>query len=118
MCREIKFRCWQLTPDEDWEMIEAENLAFENYEPLVQLLKSHKNSEIFMQYTGLKDKKGVEIYEGDISKDALGRVYKIVFHHGSFWLQMINGTYSERLHSNRQIEVIGNIYQNPELLNN
>lgn len=70
------------------------------------------------QYTGLKDKNIKQIFDGDISKDGLGRAYKITFHHGSFWLQMINGTYSERLHTNGQIEVIGNIYQNPELLNN
>ena len=68
------------------------------------------------QYTGLKDKNGKEIYEGDIIHDGL-RVYTVEFYKGGFWLNQGQKGADWQIHNiSAQSEIIGNIHENQELL--
>lgn len=83
-------------------------------------LGENKTRFFLMQYTGLKDKNGVDIYEGDIIK-VNGNLYE-VWHSGlAFGLIDKNKDFFEYMcqlcdMNGKVYEIIGNIYENPELL--
>ena len=119
MEREIKFRLWSnslkimFSPNSEighlWSIKEAPNGNIKV-----------DDGDVLMQFTGLKDKNGVEIYEGDIVRIIEAqRNYVVKFHNGCFKLFH----YNQRLNDNLwctierlfdlfwSAEIIGNIYE-------
>ena len=123
MQRTIKFRAWDKTLNKihSWSTIE-------NHFTLEELLDD--NFFEAMQYTGLKDKYGTEIYDGDYIRYSTRTINGSIYTHVCRVFQHESGTwriegYHEDNHSYETkgtvyaahliCEVIGNIYENPEL---
>ncbi len=73
--------------------------------------------EMGQQHTGLNDKNGVPIYEDDIILYSGEWIDKVVFDEGSFWVSDEKALTFLDVNI-LALEVIGNIYENPELLEN
>ena len=114
--RDIKFRAWDKSKQQmlDW-------VYFATQHSMGVFLDGDKYFAL-MQYTGLKDKNGVEIYEGDIVRVWLDtRVGDETPHNFEVKWSVQNASfevYDELLCSwlEQDLEVIGNIYENKELL--
>ena len=118
MKREIKFRAWDRKdkklygPESIYDIVAGWDFI------------DLADNQILMQYTGLKDKNGKEIYEGDIVTLPIPETdYKtretgeVVFWDVSgSWEIMHDGFRSLYAKESNQLEVIGNIYENPDLL--
>jgi uncharacterized phage protein (TIGR01671 family) len=123
--REIKFRVWD--PTNAMMLCSINSLNFngnEGYDNLCITLRRTKpeipdyEKCLVMQYTGLKDKNGIEIYEGDFYIHDNCLMVHVVKDIVSF-LEMLSdgkGTDSQELCISTGIEVIGNVHENPELL--
>ena len=136
MNREIKFRAYD-KEDEEMRYFDDENYLY--HYPFIlrleQVFKKDSNYDDYedfeykdvtdkielMQYTGLHDKNGKKIWENDIVEITRECIYDkgiIVFKNGCFFIKSkenLLALYNCKL-NNYKVKVIGNIYDNPELL--
>jgi uncharacterized phage protein (TIGR01671 family) len=112
MNREIKFRAWEFD-NNSGKMI----YGYESY-----IGEALQNAYPIMQYTGLIDKRGKEIYEGDVIKYKSFNIENSIvlvpslfeFH----WFQELKDMLDKEQYPNQcNIVVVGNIYENPHLIN-
>lgn len=124
--RGIKFRAWR-----GFEMLydvgiygkEGNHCILSTFPDRGTIVSAFHEDVVVMQYTGLKDKNGKEIYEGDIviRKEDDGRTTapeEVYFDNGGFqpFCEPCHGGTTDWKEYEKTTEVIGNIYENPELL--
>lgn len=119
--REIKFRTWDNYHHQMWNS--------ESYRELSEMLLALETGDMLsplMQYTGLKDKNGCEIYEGDIVQEENYKMVGVVQNIIDFISNRAPGLviwkkntekYGTKKKGTGKLKVIGNIYKNPNLLN-
>ncbi|MEK4758570.1 YopX family protein [Macrococcus sp. FSL W8-0367] len=77
-----------------------------------------EDDRVLMQSTGLHDKNGKEIFEGDILKSPYGFIGKVNIVEGAWYVQHKDFTNNHFLYvAQGKSEIIGNIHEHPELLN-
>ena len=121
--REIKFRAWLKEHktmvnvaeiDIDHQLIY--HYGFDDFEGNFE----NFNSIELLQYTGLKDMRGKEIYEGDIVTLHNGK-YKVIFNTEEARFVLRDDEFELEIpftnnNNNKRMEVVGNIYENSELI--
>jgi len=127
--REYKFRAWDSWWDEMYYFDFAKNIEATPDDELKGLWILHEEGSVYaiqnkikiMQYTGLKDKNGKEIYEGDLVQvldyTSWEGLYKVVWDEESL-MYVLEDAYGdkEKMCEFEHYLVRGNIYENPELL--
>lgn len=127
--REIKFRAWDkqrkemFIPDQIQNPVKTNIVIMEGGEYRMSEFKL--GEYVLMQYTGLKDRNGKEIFEGDLLKDGKSQIGQVLWAHNSYLIEWNERDYQGHRTYTKMTddcfsygEIIGNIYENPELLAN
>ena len=117
-----KFRAWRKNAQKmvnvsslDWKIDENEKESlhaiwwYSTQNALVSSADVVSDDFILMQSTGLKDKKGKEIFEGDVVRIFDEKLSKIYYSDGAFCVDILNGGTPLHAFLSEQLEVIGNI---------
>jgi len=138
MQREIKFRAWNKL-EKRMESVNFIKFFLNDYTMVSTRYRDEKSKKIYddqfaygqedgsdnvilMQFIGLHDKNGIEIYEGDIISAYNGRIKgPVIFDKRGLAFGVPNGPneiyqFSMNFLESKDIKVIGNIYENPEIL--
>ncbi len=114
--REIKFRAWHKNRKTFLDFYWAVDKLGRTFSILDKYVYDEFTDEIeLMQYTGLKDMNGVEIYEGDVVRFVTNVQIlesEVTYCHGMFTIKK----YGEKIPLFTGLKVIGNRFENPELL--
>ena len=124
--QKIKFRCWDKNKK---QMRAVRELCFDQYGTIDvycecdDINEPAKGNDSLMQFTGLLDRNGKEIYEGDIVRigdEKSEHIEVIKWVDETNWMDEkcpVNGWVNHQSIYKMPIEVIGNVNENPELLN-
>lgn len=137
MQRELKFRAWD---NKRKRFVGMGEIVFSDYgETTIEVVPNsqayigdevhdgepQRGRFVVEQFTGIQDKDGKDIYEGDLLDYGYGRILEMRFHDGAFKLGIVKTLRNKKLVScdwgelpinPRGKEVVGNIHENPELL--
>lgn len=115
--REIKFRAWY-TPFKNKKF----GTGYKYGNSVISFHDMSPDKYELEQYTGLKDKNGVEIYEGDLI-EAKNATYKVEWFNTAFWVAPVLGYGNSQpisklydYEENNTLKVISNIHENADLL--
>lgn len=126
--RDIKFRIWDGAKNEWLASSNKDALPYYGFALVGEVMTvqsppvwSLDEGNAIEQYTGLKDKNSTEIYEGDIIKvEGDAEIYRVEWIYSGFGLEPRYNSPLYPILGNvklcKKIEVIGNIHENPELL--
>ncbi len=120
MKRELKFRVWDIK-DSCWHNPNILEVFGDTLKALYSYSKEDEDNFIIQQYTGLKDKNDKEIYEGDILTNIFSGLknehFVVSFKSGQYIVENKNhGNFFMLIINYKLYEVVGNIFENLELL--